>query len=84
MAEMSLCCLPEVSTISPGYLRLSLRFIQQLFSMVRNNMSEFSQEKIQSIVRDYIRHTLANDVRCRALDKYELEETRLLEGILYG
>ena len=59
-------------------------FVQQLFTKVRNNMAEFTQEKIQGIVKKYIRQTLDNDERCRALDVKELEGSTLLEGSSMG
>lgn len=42
-------------------------YIQQLFIKVRSSMAEFTQEQITKLVQKYIRETLENDEKCRAI-----------------
>lgn len=56
-------------------------FIQQLFAKVRDNMSDFTQEKIKRIVQNYIRETLSNNEKCRAISGPATEGTTTLDGM---
>lgn len=55
-------------------------YLQQLFMRVRSRMSEFTQEQIQALVKNYIRETLANDEKCRAMSGPSASGTATLEG----
>ena len=55
-------------------------FVHQLFIKVRNNMEEFTPERISDLVRNYIRETLVNDERCRALLGSSVNRIGTLEG----
>ncbi len=43
-------------------------------------MSEWTQELINEVVRDYIKETLANDEKCRAMPRHPAGQTSSLEG----
>ena len=55
-------------------------YIKQLFIKVRAGMSEWTQELINEVVRDYIKETLANDEKCRAMPRHPAGQTSSLEG----
>lgn len=61
-----------------------VHFIQKLFTEVRRKMSEFTTAKINQLVRNYIKTTLKNDEKCRALNVYDLEDKTFLEGSNMG
>lgn len=42
-------------------------YLQQLFMTLRTDMTELTQEQINQMVQQYIRETLANDEKCRAI-----------------
>jgi len=56
-------------------------YIQQLFIKVRSSMAEFTQEQITNLVQGYIRETLANDEKCRAISGPTADGTTTLEGM---
>ncbi len=56
-------------------------YIQQLFIKVRSSMAEFTQEQITNLVQRYIRETLANDEKCRAISGPTADGTTTLEGM---
>ena len=66
--------------------RCIVPYIQQLFIKVRNNMSkkipaqEFTQDHISKLVKKYIRETLDNDEKCRAMAGTVAEGTVTLES----
>ena len=55
-------------------------YIHQLYVRIRNSMTEFSPEKIQQLIRDYIRETLKNDEICRSMARQVDGSTKTLEG----
>ncbi|NLZ16831.1 MAG: hypothetical protein GX087_03745, partial [Desulfobulbaceae bacterium] len=82
--------------VGKGELRYSLRtgslrvaklrtrsiaaYIQQLFMRLRSNMTELTQEQISQLVRQYIRETLSNDEKCRAVADLSSAGMTTLEG----
>lgn len=56
-------------------------FIQQLFEKVRNGMAEFTSEKIKRMVQEYVRETLINDEKCRAISGPTTDGTMTLPGM---
>lgn len=55
-------------------------YIHQLFMKVRSSMSEFTKERIGQLVREYIRQTLEDDEKCRALSVHTLDELYVTGG----
>ena len=59
-------------------------YIHKLFLKVRSSMSEFSTERIEQLVREYIRQTLEDDEKCRALGKHTMDELYVTGGSSMG
>lgn len=55
-------------------------FIKELFMRLRSDMPELTQEQINTIVQQYIRETLSNDERCRAIGQAYTPGQTTLEG----
>lgn len=56
-------------------------YIQQLFSRLRSGDVELSQDQINELVKKYIKETLANDERCRAIAAPFTEGQTTLDGM---
>ena len=63
-------------TLRTGILRVAKHrarciasYIHKLFLKFRNGMSDFSTERIDQLVREYIRQTLEDDEKCRSASR---------------
>jgi hypothetical protein len=56
-------------------------YIHELFLKLRKNMTEFTQDKINELVKNYIRQTLANDEKCRVLSGPTASGSTTLDGM---
>lgn len=54
--------------------------IKRLFIEVRASMAEWSRDRINKVVRQYIKETLANDEKCRQMPRLSSGATQTLEG----
>ena len=59
-------------------------YIHQLFMKVRSSMSEFTKERIDQLVGEYIRQTLEDDEKCRALGNHTMDELYVTGGSSMG
>ncbi|MGB3222542.1 MAG: tyrosine-type recombinase/integrase [Desulforhopalus sp.] len=55
-------------------------YIHQLLVKVRSSMSDFTRERINQLVREYIKKTLEDDERCRALGNHTMGEGLYVTG----
>ena len=55
-------------------------YVHQLFIKVRSSMSEFSKERINQLVQEYIRKTLTDDEKCRAQGIHTLSKDLYITG----
>ena len=55
-------------------------YIHQLFMKVRSSMSEFTKERIDQLVGEYIKKTLEDDEKCRALGNHTMGDGLYVTG----